>query len=293
MDSQRTHRTRRAGFTLIELLVVIAIIAILIALLLPAVQQAREAARRSQCKNNLMQLGIALHNYEMAFECLPPGSVNATGPIRNEPQGYHMSWIVQILPYLDEGNAYGKIDFAVGAYDAKNEAVRNYDFGILSCPSDPGTNSPGSPAASSYAACHHDDEAPIDVDNNGVFFLNSHIRSRDISDGRSYTILVGEKLNENQPGEKNELGWISGTRATLRNTGTMLRGLDSSRSAGAPPAPPEGQEMLHVGGFSSSHAGGGHFLIGDSSVRYVSENTDDALYKHLANRDDGELIGNF
>src|ERR1700754_2067028 len=98
----RTLKAR--AFTLIELLVVIAIIAILIALLLPAVQQAREAARRTQCKNNLMQLGIALHNYQMAFEPPPPGVVNSTGPVLNSPSGYHMGWIAQILPYIEQRN---------------------------------------------------------------------------------------------------------------------------------------------------------------------------------------------
>src|SRR3954453_14939119 len=92
---------RRNGFTLIELLVVIAIIALLIALLLPAVQQAREAARRAQCRNNLMQIGVALNNYSMAHDMLPPGTVNSTGPIKSlERGGYHMSWLVQILPHL-------------------------------------------------------------------------------------------------------------------------------------------------------------------------------------------------
>ena len=88
-----------SGFTLIELLVVIAIIAVLIALLLPAVQAAREAARRAQCVNNLMQLGIAMQNYESSHEMLPPGVVNLTGPILDQPKGYHFGWLVQILPY--------------------------------------------------------------------------------------------------------------------------------------------------------------------------------------------------
>ncbi|MEO1980666.1 MAG: DUF1559 domain-containing protein, partial [Fuerstiella sp.] len=92
---QRVYTSR--GFTLIEMLVVITIIAILVALLLPAVQQAREAARRTQCKNNLVQLSIALHNYQSSFNCLPPGVVNETGPIQNVEEGYHMSWLVQTL----------------------------------------------------------------------------------------------------------------------------------------------------------------------------------------------------
>src|SRR6476646_404760 len=89
------------GFTLIELLVVIAIISVLIALLLPAVQSAREAARRSQCVNNLMQLGIALQSYESAHEVLPPGVVNETGPVLDQPKGYGFGWMVQILPYYE------------------------------------------------------------------------------------------------------------------------------------------------------------------------------------------------
>jgi prepilin-type N-terminal cleavage/methylation domain-containing protein len=113
----KDHTSPRKGFTLIELLVVIAIIAILIALLLPAVQQAREAARRSQCKNNLAQLALALLNYEMAHGVLPPGCVDTTGPIETVALGYHMSWTVSLLPYLDQAPLYRQVDFDKGAYD--------------------------------------------------------------------------------------------------------------------------------------------------------------------------------
>ena len=130
----RNHR----GFTLIELLVVIAIIAVLIALLLPAIQAAREAARRSQCVNNLMQLSIALQNYESAFEVLPPGVVNPTGPIKNLAKGYHFSWTVQILPFIEQKSLFKHIDFKIGAYDATNLTVRLITVRSFLCPSDGG-----------------------------------------------------------------------------------------------------------------------------------------------------------
>ena len=102
------------AFTLVELLVVITIIAILIAMLLPAVQAAREAARRMECLNHLFQIGVALSNYESAHGVLPPGTIDKQGPIRNVPRGYEMSWMVQILPYVDENTAYNHVDFSVG-----------------------------------------------------------------------------------------------------------------------------------------------------------------------------------
>src|SRR5690606_30133693 len=103
------------AFTLVELLVVIAIIGILVALLLPAIQAAREAARRTSCMNNLTQLGLALHNYEFHFEALPPGTTNPDGPIRNEPQGNHVSWIVRILPYIEERVLWRNFNAEAGA----------------------------------------------------------------------------------------------------------------------------------------------------------------------------------
>ena len=212
---------RRAGFTLIELLVVIAIIAVLIALLLPAVQAAREAARRVQCVNNLVQIGVALQNYESAHEVLPPGVVNPTGPIRNAPTGYHMSWMVQILPYIEQTNAFKRVNFKAGVYDPVNGTVRAHMIGVFMCPSDSGPMSSTTPddqvvISNNYAACHNDVEAPIDVKNTGVFYLNSATRYEDITDGTSSTIFVSEKAVS-----ANELGWMSGTRSTLRNTGTL------------------------------------------------------------------------
>jgi prepilin-type N-terminal cleavage/methylation domain-containing protein/prepilin-type processing-associated H-X9-DG protein len=230
---------RRRGFTLVELLVVIAIIGILVGMMLPAVQAARESARRSLCTNNLAQLILAVHNYESAHEVYPPGTINDKGPIRNEPKGYHHNWIVQILPYIEEGNAYQQIDQSVSVYAPKNAAVRRHSIAVLQCPSEPGQMWNGI-GGSSYAGSHHDVEAPIDVDNNGVFFLNSRLRYDDIRDGSSHTIFLAEKRLDG-----NDLGWMSGTRATLRNTGTPLNATVplgaafGAAATGAPPSQPE------------------------------------------------------
>ena len=113
--ADRIAGDRDRGFTLIELLVVIAIISVLIALLLPAVQSAREAARRAQCVNNLMQFGIALQSYDSAHEVLPPGVVNQTGPVLDQPKGYGFGWITQILPYFEQKNVYNHFNLKVSA----------------------------------------------------------------------------------------------------------------------------------------------------------------------------------
>ncbi|QDV74325.1 DUF1559 domain-containing protein [Botrimarina mediterranea] len=212
----RRSLRRSLGFTLVELLVVIAIIGILVALLLPAVQAAREAARRSSCQNNLRQVTIGVHNFEAAFERFPSGSTNPTGPIRNLPEGDHKSWIVRILPYMGEQVRYRMMDLEVGAYHRLNNAVRQSGIELLRCPSTPADDYP----YSSYAGVHHDAEAPIAETNTGLLFLNSRIRFEEMLDGAGYSLLIGEKITDGLT----DLGWMSGTPATLRNVGVAING---------------------------------------------------------------------
>ena len=288
---------RSRGFTLIELLVVIAIIAILIALLLPAVQQAREAARRTQCKNNLMQIGLALHNYEMAFEMLPPGCVNESGPIRNIEEGYHMSWIVQILPMMEQASLFGQINFDTSAYAATNGGFRGIAISTLMCPSDwQRVLNQGSQtlAMNNYAASFGGADVPIDAKNNGVMYLNSSVGFRQIRDGASNTLMVGEKcVVENA----NELGWMSGTKSTLRNSGVPINhgwdvgGMAPGASRHRNPLPPP--DDTSTSGYSSYHSGGSQFVLADGSVRFVSENISLPVYANLGNKADMEVIGEF
>jgi prepilin-type N-terminal cleavage/methylation domain-containing protein/prepilin-type processing-associated H-X9-DG protein len=267
-----------AGFTLIELLVVMAIIGVLMALLLPAVQSARSAARRTQCLNNMMQVGLGLQNYESAWESFPPGVVNSTGPIANTAQGYHFSWIVQLLPFLEQNSTAGHLNFERGVYDASNLTVRQVRLKTMICPQDSGPSVIDGIAQSSYAGNYHHTEAPIDVTNSGVLFLNSAIRSEDIEDGASNTIAFGEKVIGG-----GDLGWASGTRATLRNGATSLRGGAAGVVATAAVPDP-------VGGFSSHHIGGANFAFADGHVQFLNQNTPVNLLQSYLNRHDGELI---
>ncbi|WP_339730132.1 DUF1559 domain-containing protein [uncultured Gimesia sp.] len=315
---KRRNYLTRSGFVLLELLAVLMIIMILIALLLPAVQQAREAARCTSCKNNLAQIGVALQNYQMAHLVLPSGTVNSKGPILNQPIGYHVGWAIQILPLLDEKVAFHSYDFKFGAYNPANLQTANYILRCFQCPS-------SSRGGFNYVGCHNDSETPIDVDNNGILFLNSSIREKDLKDGRAYTFFVGEAI------DGGFLGWTSGTSSTLRNMGNkinfvgpnqgafaqanrygnygeyrfeaqaddMFDDLDSqpevSNTEGKKPTltPEEQKLLLQVGGFSSAHTGGAHFCLGDGAVRFISENADLQILRNLANRHDGNLIGEY
>lgn len=278
------------GFTAIELLVVVAVIAILIALLLPSVQQAREAARRTQCLNNLVQLGIGLHAYHHVHHGLPPGVVDSAPVVQNNALGYKMSWLVQLLPYIDESTAYGRIDFTRGAYQQTDPGLQTYRIPLLRCPSSGGS--------SAYAGCYNDVEAPISETSNGVLYLNSHVRLQEIPDGQRHTIMLGE----------------SGASATwLAGNGEMLRNMDgfndvnsenyNSATRNYYEAPPQRNDLPDggaaasgnspIGGFGSAHLDGCNFCFADGNVRFVTNNVDATLLRNLANRQDGNLVGDF
>jgi len=280
----------RSGFTLIELLVVIAIIAVLVALLLPAVQQAREAARRTQCKNNLAQIALASINYEMAHGVLPPGCVNETGPITSVPAGNHLSWTYRLMPYLDQGSLFNMVNPAAGAY-AQDPVITDARISTLLCPSDPGWPQGGGPSLSSYAGCHAGTETPIHDSNDGTFILNTAISYRGIPDGASNTIFHGEKTLTGA-----DISWLSGTRSTLRNTGHLPNRFPNLRPATSlrpGELPPELANPLTVGGFGSHHTGGCNLAMGDGAVRFVSENINEILFSNLGSRNDGKFTGEF
>ena len=264
----------RSGFTLVELLVVIAIIGILIGMMMPAVGAMHEAARRTTCQSHLARLGLALQRYESSNGTLPAGTTDAQGPIHSSPQGIALSWTVRLLPYIDEQGTFRHVDLDAGAYSEKNAPVRNLRIVALVCPSERGGLQTATPA-SNYAGCHHDVEAPIAEDNHGVLFLNSHISQRDVTDGVQHTIYLGEKRTD--PGD---LGWMSGTRATLRNTGTEIDPAD----------PKTPKSDLLVGGFASCHPAGANFAFGDAAVRFVSSQIEKKVYQQLGHRADGKLL---
>ena len=308
---------RPRGFTLIELLIVIAIITVLISLLLPAVQQAREQARRVQCQNNLFQLGLALQNYAMAHGVLPPGVVNSTGPIsaiaratqmgerffddtddaaQANAREYHMNWIVQLLPFFEKGNEHRHIDFDKSAYAPENAAVRQQVLPGLRCPS-----SPAPVGGTEYVGIHNDFETPIDVNQNGVLFLNSSIRLRDVKDGCSHTMFVAEANISSGSG----LGWMSGTSATLRNAvvwenrdkpeeTSRYRSRGMSHFGPSMHVQPANREnAAAVGGPGSYHSEVFNCVMGDGSVRLIHANIDARILRNLAHRADGEMLDEF
>lgn len=294
-----TARPPRPGYTMIELLVVLGVICVFVGVFIPAVQSAREASRRTHCTNNLANLSLGLANHLNTMGALPSGVIDRDGPIRNEPAGYHQSWVVALLPFVEQQGVQDQLDQGRSVYDPANASVRNMTLALLQCRSDPGaTTGRGGVADTNYAGCHHDVEAPIAVDNKGVLFLNSRIRYDDVFDGTGNTIFLGEKLRTGL-----DLGWVSGTRASLRNTGSRINAPDlrygrapipawnpDGSLGDSPPTQPDPNDVDLVGGFSSAHPGGANFVFGDGSVRFLSESIDRRVFQCLGNRADEEMV---
>lgn len=276
---------KRNAFTLVELLVVMAIIGVLIGLLLPAVQAAREAARRTSCANNMMQISLAMQHYEFDMERFPDGVTNEDGPIRSEldDRQLHVGWLTRILPHIEEHAAFQKFDPSSSVYSTANAPVRDHSVPVYQCPSNPlanyNKNVEDAAPASSYAGCQHHRESPIDSDNNGLLFLNSGIRFADITDGSSHTILFGEIARD-----RDLLGWVSGTRATLRNTQGFGRFDSNDIMADVKQKPGD------VGTFRSFHNGGANFAMASGAVVFLTHSIEPSLIEKLANRQDGEMI---
>jgi prepilin-type N-terminal cleavage/methylation domain-containing protein len=291
----------RRGFTLIELLVVIAIIAILIALLLPAVQQAREAARRTQCRNHLKQIGLALHNYHDVFNALPPGWVGVTNGVYDIYGMNGWGWAARILPHLDQAPLYNQMNFQVKMESAANAAFRTSVLSVCRCPSDTapaeiwtiqdGTgNSLANLAVANYVGvfgvsgidnCNGAPNSPCLGE--GTFFQNSRIQFRDFTDGLSNSIVVGERKTRRDNG----LNWTSTWAGVVANgEDAIVRILGTTDHT---PNHPNN----HIDDFSSYHVGGAHFTLGDGAVRFVSSNIDLGVYQHLATRSAGDLVGEF
>jgi prepilin-type N-terminal cleavage/methylation domain-containing protein/prepilin-type processing-associated H-X9-DG protein len=219
MTNPSVRRSRRRGFTLIELLVVIAIIGVLIALLLPAVQAAREAARRAQCTNNLKQMGLALMNYESSVGAFPMTTILIPCPngtpgssISYLCGGYQSSWsaIARAAPYMEAGNLYNSINFNLTYSDRSNTTVSNTPLGFLFCPSDPGSHiddpSLGNTltGTTSYGTCDGDwyvysinwsvSPPTLGPQNRTMFGPNYSRRISEVTDGLSNTMMASEGL---------------------------------------------------------------------------------------------------
>lgn len=268
--------SNRTGMSLLEVIVSVTVVIILFSLLTPAVQTCRKVARRTQCVNRLRQLSIAVHNYSHLHGVLPPGCVNDSGPIEMVEDGYHMSWLVQILPFIDEEVSFHALDFREGAYADVNADVRKRKISALICPAD---FSPQGVPTSSYVGSTGGADEPISTNNKGLLFLNSSIRFREIRDGASYTILLGERLLSDSPLSV-DLGWMSGTSSTLRSSTVPMP------TTGAAAVPLTQQ----TGGFSSAHSVT-HVALADGSVKALNGGM--TLWQAYGNREDGSVSAEF
>ncbi|WP_175517700.1 DUF1559 domain-containing protein [Planctomicrobium piriforme] len=297
--------TSRRGFTLLELLVVFAIISILIALLLPAVQQCREAARRSQCKNNFKQLALACHNYHTAHRTFPPGWIGVTAGAADPLGESGFGWGTLLLPYIDQHSLAQKINVREPIDGLVNAAVINTSLTTFICPT---ANSDavlfakdrnglaielgrsdyvGVFGTDDILACTHlPGTRPVTLKGqclgNGVFSHNSRVTMTDVVDGSSQTLFLGERSASPRARDVLTATWVGAipgiADGPARVVGTIPKQMNQP-----------GAEQ----GFDSGHTGGAQFALIDGSVRFVSENIAPTMFAALGTYAGGELTGEF
>lgn len=311
----------RRGFTLVELLVVIAIIGILVALLLPAVQAAREAARRMQCSNNLKQIGLALHNYHDTYKVFPPGNlVRVTGQGVPPPYGDGWTWHARTLMFIEQGPLYDRISSVMGTdiggvnSAPQQLAGRQTRITVFQCPSHPtGGNNPskndyqlstynGVCGTTTFNNDQMDQVTDIGYRANGIFYLNSNTSIADILDGTTNTFMVAEVHDE-----------LKGAPNSNRMRGSDRKYNFSGAGDGNPPTDvseyligmenddPINANTRDANGFfnddgeyaGSYHPGGAQFLMADGSARFVAETLNMTTYRALSTRANGETFGEF
>jgi len=325
-------RSLRRGFTLIELLVVIAIIAVLVALLLPAVQQAREAARRSSCKNNLKQLGLALHNYHDTHSSFPPGYIDqdSYGSFNHvDANQGHWAWSAGLLPFVDQAPLYNQLN--VGTRTVSQAMTANLQLfteGIVSfrCPSDTGAQvnqATGdvrniqdeggtfqSISTSNYVAVNNSRALRRNRSSNpaagaaGLFSRNSSTQFRDMTDGSSNVIAIGERATRVGAVDTFAAVMFAIKDTTGGGGNNVIEGtaidIDLSYALGGAFTRINQPAAVARQGFSSPHTGGCHFLMGDGRVRFISENIDhnqddpiNSTFERLIGVSDGQPVGEF
>ena len=311
---RRAHR----GLTIVELLVVLAVIGILVALLLPAVQHARETARRASCKNNLRQIGLALHNYHSSFRVFPPGAITRKGVAGFPSQDSFGSWTAMLLPYLDAEARADEFVFEkpfFGLWHAStpgaNEQAQLKRFSAFECPSDP--NSAARNANCNYFGLQGGGAKPAFTGGpgyggrvffiNGIFHHNSSVSFAHVTDGTSRTFAVGEtRYLQLKGGGTTTNGIFFATWASsLYTSGTTPGNLESlvvTLAATLEPInsfdlnPARDWTVEHQSrAFGSHHGEGCHFLLVDGSVSYVSQTIDLDTYRSLGARNDAQPVG--
>lgn len=305
------QKTKVRGFTLIELLVVIAIIAILIALLLPAVQQAREAARRTQCKNNMKQMGLAMHNYHDTFNVFVFGSRG----FQSSPDDTRMCFFQSILPYVEQTAMYNQVNFSATSwanittlgttYVSTNTLIMT-PVPAFMCPSDPGSGKRQVSTAvrgfySNYLPIHGSGPmGPVaTTTQNGMFYIISSTRIRDVTDGTSNTAMMAEIiLTPESIYDGRGRVWESYDGNTLvstmnpPNTTIADNITQACGNCTTPRAPCVNSGSLQMAA-RSVHTGGVHITLADGAVRFVSDNINTATWNNLGARNDGVVLGDF